>query len=134
MRSASCISRGRFTCVVTLPNVLLAAVLACVFGGPNWTRLNRLNASTRARQVHAIRYHGGNRKSGGGRTSNDAGNGTRHEYVAKVRRARRRGKPERVLQMTLFERPNEKPAGMYQNRSRKGEKPNRSTTTRYEQW
>ena len=30
-----------------VPNVLLAAVLACVFGGPNCTRLNRLNASTR---------------------------------------------------------------------------------------
>ena len=49
------------------------------------------------------RYHGAQQKeSGGGRTSNDAGKRTRHKHVAKVSRARRRGKPERVLQMALL--------------------------------
>lgn len=46
-RSASCISRGWFNCLVTRPNVDCAAVVACVSGGPNCVRLNKLNASAR---------------------------------------------------------------------------------------
>ena len=43
------------------------------------------------------RYDGAQQKeSGGGRTSNDAGQRTRHKHVAKVSRPCRRGKPDRV--------------------------------------
>ena len=46
-RRASCSSRGVFAWAVILPNVEVAEVLAVVFGLENFTRLNRLNVSSR---------------------------------------------------------------------------------------
>jgi hypothetical protein len=81
------------------------------------------------------RYHGAQQKeSGRGRTSNDTGKRTRHKDVATVSRARRRGKPERVLQMTLLRgQTRKRPAGNVSRTARSSaerEKPHKSTTTR----